>query len=286
MAESQPVKVSVPDRGVVFAESIHAGDFQMEERREAFHKLLFVRSGLTVLEQRSSKSGLTNSEGRRGTLWIIPAGTRHRIIDRAPSVLLLLCLGRDFPQDSEQQKLWQRLAKPIGEAQALGPQVTEMENIWRRAILEGERKQAGYLLLQQAMAWQLLVATSRLGAPREISARQRIHHFCESMADTLYDPWTLDSAAAAAGLSRRQFSKLFRQETGQTFVEHLTETRLGYAERLLLAGRSTVTGAAFSAGFDDLSHFYRLFRKRHGSPPLAWLKKQRADEEESESIRP
>ena len=77
--------------------------------------------------------------------------------------------------------------------------------------------------------------------------------------------------AARAGLSRRRFSDLFRAGKGCTFWEFLNEHRLEHAAKLLRTGNHSVTGVAFSCGFNDLSHFYRLFRGRFKQPPRAWL---------------
>jgi AraC-like DNA-binding protein len=50
-------------------------------------------------------------------------------------------------------------------------------------------------------------------------------------------------------------------------VQELTGRRLDYARDLLQRGGNTITGAAFSSGFNDISHFYRLYRRRYGGPP-------------------
>jgi AraC-like DNA-binding protein len=71
-------------------------------------------------------------------------------------------------------------------------------------------------------------------------------------------------------MSRRHFSKLFRAVTGHSFLEELTSLRMRHAAVLLRAGTHSVLGAAFSSGYGDLSHFYRLFRAYHGKPPGAW----------------
>jgi AraC family L-rhamnose operon regulatory protein RhaS len=88
--------------------------------------------------------------------------------------------------------------------------------------------------------------------------------------ETFYDQWDLDKAAGRTGLSRRRFTDLFRDVSGKTFAEFLTGIRLSHAARLLEGGEHSVTGVIFSCGFNDVSHFYRLFRQRYGSPPGKW----------------
>lgn len=57
---------------------------------------------------------------------------------------------------------------------------------------------------------------------------------------------------------------------GTSFADELTAARLDLARARLRArdaGRETVTGIAFEAGFNSLSTFYRAFRERYGHAP-------------------
>ena len=61
------------------------------------------------------------------------------------------------------------------------------------------------------------------------------------------------------------------EETRQTFSEHVVEHRLRRAWRLLADPncRLKVASIAFEAGFNDLSHFNRSFRRRFGETPTS-----------------
>lgn len=78
-----------------------------------------------------------------------------------------------------------------------------------------------------------------------------------------------DKIGRGLDISER-YVRLLLEETGMTFSEHLTEERLQHARSLLraphLTGRS-IAEIAMMAGFSDISHFNRSFRRRFGATP-------------------
>jgi AraC-like DNA-binding protein/CheY-like chemotaxis protein len=76
-----------------------------------------------------------------------------------------------------------------------------------------------------------------------------------------------DAVARACGLTRFEFSRRFRDTFKTTFREYLMRVRIGEARRLLTEGRVSITGIAYSVGFNDGSHFARMFRRFTGMLP-------------------
>jgi AraC-like DNA-binding protein len=78
-----------------------------------------------------------------------------------------------------------------------------------------------------------------------------------------------DTVALRQGVSPRYIRKLFHDE-GTTFTAYLLEQRLERAHAMLgnqrLAEQS-ISSIAFTAGFNDVSHFNRTFRRRYGMTP-------------------
>jgi AraC-like DNA-binding protein len=259
----------MPATGVAFAESSHAGDFEMPARTDPFHKLLYVlRGGVSYTETARKPESAT-----AGTLLVIPAGREHQIRDAKPSTLLLLCLTPAFLRtDPELPALWRELAGRGERHLALSrPTQHHVESAWRRAMLEGVHQRVGTRTLHRALAAQILVTLVRLPAPKPESAPlTRVAAVARELESTFYDEWNLDRAAVRAGVSRRHFSMLFRQVCGRTFWDYLTDLRLTHAAQLLRQGDHSVTGVVFACGFGDVSQFYRLFRGRFRLPPREW----------------
>lgn len=82
-------------------------------------------------------------------------------------------------------------------------------------------------------------------------------------------PLSAKSVAAQIGVSERYVRQLL-EETGMTFSEHVREHRLVRAYSLLLdpaLADKRIAEIAAEAGFNDISYFNRVFRRRFGDTP-------------------
>ena len=82
-------------------------------------------------------------------------------------------------------------------------------------------------------------------------------------------PIDLNNIADEACFSKYHFVRLFRSIYGKTPHQYLTDVRIKQA-KLLLADGATVARACFSVGFDSISSFTGLFRRRVGVTPAAF----------------
>ena len=80
---------------------------------------------------------------------------------------------------------------------------------------------------------------------------------------------SIDEIARRQGVTPR-YVQILLEEQGTTFGEFVTERRLDVARSMLRSPRYagwSIAGIAFEAGFRDLSHFNRRFRRRFGVTP-------------------
>lgn len=266
----RPVQMTIPTDGVAFAESIHGERFRMDEREDAFAKIVFVVRGRVVFE-RSGSAELTCGEG---AFFAVEAGWRHRIHDLSPSTLLLLGMSPGYlGKDAGRRALWEGVLQASGTSVRIQTSMPNprFERLWRLALLEQHGNAIGREVQIRSCADQILVYLGRLrrGLPAG-GAGDRVTNVLREMESSFFDAWSLDRACGMAGLSRHYFTKLFRQQTGTSFLDKLTTLRLDHAVRLLQRDGHSIAGVAFACGFEDLSHFYRVFSSRLGMPPGEW----------------
>lgn len=78
---------------------------------------------------------------------------------------------------------------------------------------------------------------------------------------------TLEEIASRVSLSTSYLSKIFKEETGQTVIEYLTEIRLKRARELMLEEDLSLEEVAQRVGFSDASYLSRVFKREEGITP-------------------
>ena len=76
--------------------------------------------------------------------------------------------------------------------------------------------------------------------------------------------------AQMCGVSETRLRRLWSEYTGGVSpVDYRNRLRIDLAENLIRTGDTTVENAAYRAGFRDIPHFYRMYRRFKGHSPLA-----------------
>jgi AraC family transcriptional regulator len=78
---------------------------------------------------------------------------------------------------------------------------------------------------------------------------------------------TLSQLAGVTGMSPHYFAQLFRQSTGRAPHQYVLMRRIDLAKERLRNPRCGVIEAGLDAGFQNPSHFARVFRKWVGISP-------------------
>lgn len=78
---------------------------------------------------------------------------------------------------------------------------------------------------------------------------------------------SLDLVSREVDISPYYFSKLFKQETGNNFIEYLTDVRLRNARELLKNSQYSIKEICSESGYSDPNYFSRIFKKYEGVTP-------------------
>jgi AraC-like DNA-binding protein/mannose-6-phosphate isomerase-like protein (cupin superfamily) len=81
----------------------------------------------------------------------------------------------------------------------------------------------------------------------------------------------LETVAEIANLHPAAFCRFFKEKSGKSLSEFVNDLRIGYACRLIIEGKMTVSQIAYESGFNNLSNFNRTFKKHTSFTPTDYF---------------
>ena len=96
---------------------------------------------------------------------------------------------------------------------------------------------------------------------------RRIEKAFEYMNKNYDKQVALSDIAKLVNMTEVSFSRFIKKRTGITFIDSLNEIRLGHASRILIDTTNSIAEVSYSCGFNNISNFNRLFKKKKGCTP-------------------
>ncbi|WDF81165.1 AraC family transcriptional regulator [Mucilaginibacter sp. KACC 22773] len=96
---------------------------------------------------------------------------------------------------------------------------------------------------------------------------RRIEKVFEHMNSNYNRKVSLAEVARVVHMPEASFSRFIKKRTGKTFTDSLNEIRLGHATRMLIDSTTTVAEIAYECGFNNISNFNRIFKRKKQFTP-------------------
>ncbi|MBO9610559.1 MAG: helix-turn-helix transcriptional regulator [Paenibacillaceae bacterium] len=164
------------------------------------------------------------------------------------------------------------------------PVQQELEAILNEMLQESAHKKEGYKHLLKADLLRLLVIIGReyakssdendkdvkLIRKHRVAMLNAIRYMDENYSSDL----KLSDVCKYAMLSQTYFSGFIKYLTGKTFTEYINDLRIKKTIELLRETDKSVTDICFEVGFNEVTHFNRMFKKIKGLSPTAYRKRE------------
>jgi 2-isopropylmalate synthase len=117
----------------------------------------------------------------------------------------------------------------------------------------------------------LIVAVNRLLDMKKIGEVQDERMIAmQNFIQANYQTVTLSDMAAEFHLSEPYISKYIKEKSGKTFGDMVAQAKMKKARTLLRNSNMTVENVAYAAGYQNVEHFNRQFRKKYNMTPVEY----------------
>ncbi len=117
-----------------------------------------------------------------------------------------------------------------------------------------------------------LLSSSTFQNNYDKSETERLNDIYNHTMSNFKQKISLEEIASVACLSVNSFCRYFKSQTKKTYSQFLTEIRIGYACKLLIENRLTISKICLESGFNNFSNFNRYFKMVTGQCPLEYKK--------------
>lgn len=117
---------------------------------------------------------------------------------------------------------------------------------------------------------KIFEACRNVKVKREESSSSAIDKAKDFIAKHYHKDISLDDVSKEVNISPYYFSKLFKEETGENFIEYLTNVRMKKAKELLTNTDMSMKEICCNIGYSDPNYFSRIFKKNIGVSPTEY----------------
>jgi AraC-like DNA-binding protein len=222
-----------------------------------------------------------------GDVWLVPMWEMHgtRPLGSPAHVLTVNLLPEFLGEARLGESSWLDLfAVPPSQRPRVTDQHTRLQviEIGREIQREHERHAFGWQEAVRLDVLRLLLALRRIWRPPGASglttgSTSSLQRVMPVLSIGEVDPRasiSLEQAADLCGLSRRHFTRIFRQAMGVSFHDFRRQARVTAASHLLLTTDLGVEAIAQQTGFTDASHLHRAFVSHYACTPAQYRRRQ------------
>jgi AraC-like DNA-binding protein/quercetin dioxygenase-like cupin family protein len=270
MDEFQPTIPPLPNFGIRIESHEHSPGFRTSTHSHSYPSLIYVISG-----EGECLDGEESFRLSSNSAILLKEGQPHQLID-LPGKSMVVFVVYFSQKVAEMNKMFLEPLSNLSFVMKLPEYAAhQARRLLRQMLHEQESHPLQYersLQLHLALFLLLLYRygvpeESKSGSPEISGSEDRVRKVLASVGERFYEPHSLGSVSQVARLSQRHFTSLCRKICGTSFNDYLSSLRIKEAERLLLETDMSILVVAFTVGFEELSTFYRVFKRVSGTTP-------------------
>jgi AraC family transcriptional regulator len=258
----------------VYIEEHNLGAVFIPEHEHATFLLHLQLNELVRMDWHSSGRTGRQITGAGNLIFLTP-GTRDHLLFHGPSRRIVIsvdpALIRQRADDLELKCVPEFDNRWAFQDEQLRLLISEMEREmssgWAMGSLYGDSLSTAFTIALVKKCGEAVLGSPQFKGGLSPSRLRRVLSY---MHENFRRDIRLSELANIAGLSDYHFARSFRQTTGATPHQYLSQIRINHAKSLLLRRHWTVLQIAGAVGFADASRLSKVFRANTGVSPAEW----------------
>lgn len=166
--------------------------------------------------------------------------------------------------------------------------IIEMMTTVHRVAMENEIKdnvEPGYYIkrilncksseeFEQICTEEIRYIAGEIGARKKCSIGRIVEETNVLINERFNQDLNLDDISKELHISPQYLSRLYKNETGENFIERLTSVRIENAKKLMKEGKYSIKEISYMSGYSDPNYFSKLFKKHVGISPTDYQKQE------------
>ncbi|WP_036155577.1 AraC family transcriptional regulator [Maribacter forsetii] len=128
--------------------------------------------------------------------------------------------------------------------------------------------------LEQSQNYTLLSSNGFINTFHQ-TENKRLNIIYEYVYQNFHTPISSKDVAELANMNASSFSRFFKSTHRKPFTRFLNEIRIGFACKMLLENKESITSIAYACGFGNISNFNRQFKIIKKESPSSFLSQHR-----------
>lgn len=111
-----------------------------------------------------------------------------------------------------------------------------------------------------------------MNRPETITSEEKLRKVQDYIRFHYDEELRLSTLASMVNMATSTFCRFFKRQTGVHLRDYIADVRLDAVEHKLMNTDAMICDMSFQCGFNTLSNFNRLFRRRYGCNPTEYKK--------------
>jgi two-component system response regulator YesN len=193
--------------------------------------------------------------------------------DAKRCLTILSDIFRKYPNFFEQENIHYRIIEMMAAVRRVATENGIKDNIGPGYYMKRILSCRSGIEFEQVCAEEIRHVACEISARKKSNIGRIVERTNALINERFSQDLNLDDISKELHISPQYLSRLYKNETGENFIERLTAVRIENAKRLMKENKYSIKEICYMSGYSDPNYFSKLFKKHEGISPTDYQRK-------------